>query len=75
MSEEGIQTTPNHMIYIGKPIDFDEEEFLSHLKELMIAAQDGKENGIADMIASIVNTYKPYKEGNTEQSTLPKLHE
>lgn len=31
MSEEGLTKTENRLIYIGKPIDFDEEEFLNSL--------------------------------------------
>ena len=28
MNEEGLQQTANKMIYVGKPIEFDEDEFL-----------------------------------------------
>ena len=28
MDEEGLQDTANNRIHIGKPIDFDEKEFL-----------------------------------------------
>lgn len=34
MDEEGLQDTENHMIHIGKPIDFDEERFLEDLGRL-----------------------------------------
>lgn len=34
MEEEGMQNTANQLIHIGKPIDFDEEEFLRQLEEL-----------------------------------------
>ncbi len=34
MEEEGLQDTQNHMIHIGKPIEFDEEQFLKDLKNL-----------------------------------------
>ena len=34
MEEEGLQETANKLIHIGKPIQFDEEEFLSRLEEL-----------------------------------------
>ena len=41
MSEEGLQSTENKLIHIGKPIDFDEELFLKNLKELKsLAEQD-----------------------------------
>lgn len=34
MSEEGLQSTENELIHIGKPIEFDEEEFRHQLEEL-----------------------------------------
>lgn len=34
MDEEGMQDTENHMIHIGRPIEFDEEKFLQELEEL-----------------------------------------
>ncbi len=34
MEEEGMQDTANRLIHIGKPIQFDEDEFLKHLEEL-----------------------------------------
>lgn len=56
LNEEGMLETPNKMIHIGKPIEFDEEEFyfkLAKLKEISY-----KETGdIKDMIHEIVPTY------------------
>jgi FlaA1/EpsC-like NDP-sugar epimerase len=34
MKEEGMQDTANKLIHIGKPIQMDEEKFLSQLEEL-----------------------------------------
>ncbi|NLP15971.1 MAG: polysaccharide biosynthesis protein [Clostridiales bacterium] len=34
MEEEGLQATENNLIYIGKPIEMDEERFLRQLEEL-----------------------------------------
>ncbi len=34
MEEEGMQDTANRLIHIGKPIQFDEDEFLKRLEEL-----------------------------------------
>lgn len=34
MDEEGMQDTANHMIHIGRPIDYDEEQFLKDLEIL-----------------------------------------
>ena len=59
MSEEGLRTTPNHLIHIGSPIPFDTDEFLAQLKVLMHAALDGKENEIRELISSVVPSYRP----------------
>ena len=57
MEEEGMQTTPNHLIHIGNPIAFDEDRFLSQLESLMKAAYE--EGGdIRQQVAAIVDTYK-----------------
>ena len=34
MAEEGLEDTENALIHIGKPIDFDADEFMIKLKEL-----------------------------------------
>ncbi len=34
MSEEGLQSTENELIHIGKPIEFDEDQFRHQLEEL-----------------------------------------
>lgn len=58
MAEEGMTTTPNHMIYIGKPIPFDTDEFLVELQSLMQAAYENEDN-IRELTARIVGTYHP----------------
>ena len=59
MSEEGLRTTPNHLIHIGSPIPFDTDEFLSKLQNLIAAAYEGKDESIRDLVAQIVPTYHP----------------
>ncbi len=59
MSEEGLRTTPNHLIHIGCPIPFDTDLFLNQMRELTIAAYDGCEDTIRDLVADIVPTYHP----------------
>lgn len=56
MQEEGLRQTANKMIYIGKPIEFDEEKFEKQLKQLKQCAE-GDEGNIRDMIQDIVPTY------------------
>ncbi len=58
MEEEGLQDTPNKLIHIGKPIEFDVDEFIRHLNRLYeIANLDSKV--IRDEVKKIVPTYQP----------------
>ena len=58
MSEEGLQETPNKLIHIGKPIDFDMDKFEKQLEELYESAnRDAAE--IRVIVKSIVSTYHP----------------
>ena len=58
MNEEGMQDTPNKLIHIGKPIEFDMERFEEQLEELyVIANEDG--DGIREDVMRIVGTYHP----------------
>ncbi|MCR5250320.1 MAG: polysaccharide biosynthesis protein [Lachnospiraceae bacterium] len=56
MEEEGLKTTPNHLIHIGNPVPFDERRFLEQLEELMHAAYDGAPD-LRARVAKIVDTY------------------
>ncbi|MBR0327477.1 MAG: polysaccharide biosynthesis protein [Clostridia bacterium] len=57
MSEEGMRTTPNHLIHIGSPIPFDTDKFLCDLRELMRIAYDGEDKALKDLVAQVVQTY------------------
>ena len=59
MSEEGLKTTPNHLIHIGSPIPFDSDKFLDRLQALMTMAYDGEEDKIREAVATVVETYHP----------------
>jgi hypothetical protein len=67
MSEEGLRTTPNNLIHIGSPIPFDVDEFLEQLRMLMIAAYDGEEGQIRNLVAEAVSTYHPAGEHGSEE--------
>lgn len=69
MSEEGMRTTPNHLIHIGRPIPFDTDEFLQRLQTLMTAAYDGREDIIRALVAEVVPTYHPAGEHGSEAKT------
>nr|MCR5357861.1 polysaccharide biosynthesis protein [Lachnospiraceae bacterium] len=58
MAEEGMQTTPNKMIHIGKPIEFDPVIFISELQELMAVCYENNDS-IADYVKKVVPTYNP----------------
>lgn len=66
MSEEGMRTTPNHLIHIGSPIAFDTDEFLCQLKMLMEAAYNGQDENIRSLVAEVVPTYHPAGEHGSE---------
>ena len=56
MNEEGIRETENKLIYIGRPIEMDDEKFLGNLRELSKASYTEPEN-IRAMVKEIVPTY------------------
>lgn len=56
MKEEGLKKTANKKIFIGKPIDYDEEEFREQLDRLMADAVMESDN-IRKSVRDIVPTY------------------
>ena len=58
MAEEGMQTTPNKMIHIGKPIEFDPEKFIVDLQELMALCYENNDS-IGEYVRKVVTTYHP----------------
>ncbi len=56
MEEEGMKDTANRMIHIGKPIELDEHEFFTQLKELKDECQI-ENSDIRPLIKKIVPTY------------------
>ena len=69
MSEEGMLTTPNHLIHIGCPIPFDMEKFLPQLQTLMDAAYDGRDDIIRSLVEEVVPTYRPAGAHGTAEKT------
>ena len=65
MDEEGLQKTANELIYVGKPIEVDEELFRQQLDNLYEATVDETKN-IRQMVKEIVPTYEPKKESEKE---------
>lgn len=56
MAEEGLESTENEKIHIGKPIDFDEEEFLKDLEDLYREAY-AETDQMKRIVHKIVPTY------------------
>lgn len=61
MNEEGLKETANKMIFIGNPIEFDEEVFHGQLVELEREAMD-ENSDIRAAVEKIVTTYHPTQE-------------
>lgn len=56
MDEEGLDKTNNKMIYIGKPLKIDEEQFLHKLERLINAAMTNG-RGIKELTEEVCETY------------------
>lgn len=64
MSEEGLKETANRMIYIGKPIEYDDELFEKQLQRLQEASINESED-IRALVREIVPTYQ-YEENEKQ---------
>lgn len=58
MKEEGLQETDNKLIHIGKPIEFDKENFFDNLEKLKEEAYSETGN-IRESLKKAVDTYHP----------------
>ena len=65
LAEEGLEKTDNDMIYIGKPIPFDDSELERGLKRLKEAA-DCDDAAICGIVAELVPTFD-HKENKRER--------
>ena len=65
MSEEGLTRTANELIHIGKPVEFDEVEFLGSLNKLMKVSYENCE-AVRYMVSQLVDTYHPTEEMTKE---------
>lgn len=62
MDSEGLQRTPNDLIYIAHPLDFDRDTLVAQAKELFSAAEKNDEENIRELIKGMVHTYHPDNE-------------
>ena len=58
MDEEGLEKTHNELIYIGKPIEMNDQVFEEQLKELDRLSRDETDQ-MKEIVSKIVTTYKP----------------
>ena len=59
MAEEGLRTTPNKLIHIGMPLDFDHDVFLEKIPDMMQAAYKNENDDIKQITQELVSTYHP----------------
>ena len=69
MDEEGMTETENELIFIGKPIEMDDEDFKEKL-ELLDQASRMESDQIKEIVAQIVPTYQYRKETSRQQTRL-----
>lgn len=71
MEEEGLQDTANAKIHIGKPIEFDEEEFFAELEKLKIESKEEADNDeIRAWVKKLVPTYQSPSEHLKEHEEM-----
>ena len=66
MAEEGMKKTPNELIHIGSPLDFDPDVFFKQLENLM-AASYANSDDIRSLVAEVVTTYHPAGKHGSEE--------
>ena len=68
MQDEGLDKTPNELIYIGHFNDYDEQQLIEALKELRTACENNSEH-IRDVVKGLVRTYHPEDAPLVESAT------
>ncbi len=63
MNEEGMRKTKSEKIYIGKPIEFDQDEFNEQLQRLHECAQTNNTTAIEQVLLKMVPTFKHNSNG------------
>lgn len=63
MNEEGMRKTKSEKIYIGKPIEFDQDEFNEQLQRLHECAQTNNVAAIEQVLLKMVPTFKHNSNG------------
>ena len=75
MAEEGLQTTPNQLIHIAKPIAFDVKQFMDQI-EILSEASYTNSSTIKQLVSEIIPTYHPEKkQDEIEDRKIQRLSE
>ncbi|MCL2864053.1 MAG: polysaccharide biosynthesis protein [Lachnospiraceae bacterium] len=69
MEEEGLEKTSNSKIFIGKPIEFDEEELLQDL-DVLYAGIIGEKSDVKQVISRIVPEYQSNEVGTKSEEQV-----
>lgn len=72
METEGLRTTPNKLINICNPTDFDADELFNNIEELMHICYEEPDK-VKEVVEKIVPTYHPAGEHGTTEK--PKAYE
>ena len=67
--EEGLQKTGNNLIFIGKPLLFDEDEFIKGMQRLEEAISEERFD-VKEIVSEIVPTYHIRKEDKEKYSEI-----
>lgn len=59
MDEEKMGKTPNQLIYIGAPLEFEIDKFITDIQNIMVQSYNNDEDSLRTAIKSIVTTYHP----------------
>lgn len=69
VKEEGLLKTDNDLIFIGKPLEFDEDKFFSDLERLEEAISEERFD-VKEIVSEIVPTYHIRKEDKEHYSAI-----
>ena len=72
METEGLRTTPNKLINICKPMDFNTDELFNNIEQLMHVCYEQPDK-VKEFVESIVPTYHPAGEHGTTEK--PKAYQ
>ncbi len=68
-SETGISK-----IFVEKPIEFDEKQFLEILEKMMVAAKNNEREKIISLLEKVVPSYKVIPKGHEEYYNVPQSY-